>query len=89
MTGPAITLRFMAEWPPHAIDEDERAAVLAGAEALEDVDRLMEALREAEESCRLAWATANDLQDRLGAAVAARAAEAMEPQEGDDHDRRD
>jgi hypothetical protein len=38
--GEAVTLRFMAEWPPHAISEDERAAALAGAEALERVAEL-------------------------------------------------
>jgi hypothetical protein len=35
MKGPNVTLRFMAEWPPHAISEDERAALLAGAQSLE------------------------------------------------------
>jgi hypothetical protein len=36
---PGATLRFMAEWPPHVISEDERAAVLAGAEVLEAAER--------------------------------------------------
>jgi hypothetical protein len=46
----ARELRFMAEWPPHAISEDERAAVLAGADAverLEQVERQNTALRHA------------------------------------------
>jgi hypothetical protein len=39
----------MAEWPPHAISEDERAALLAGAEALEATDRQTTELRIARE----------------------------------------
>jgi len=39
----------MAEWPPHAISEDERAALLAGAEALEAAGRQATELRIARE----------------------------------------
>lgn len=52
--NPAAELRFMAEWPPHAIDEDERAAVLAGAEALEQAGRLRDLLH------RIEWAAGDD-----------------------------
>jgi len=47
--SPAVTLRFIAEWPRHAISDDERAAVLAGAEALEATDRQATELRIARE----------------------------------------
>jgi hypothetical protein len=47
--APNAQLRLMAEWPPHAISEDERAAVLAGAEALEAADRQAFELRVARE----------------------------------------
>jgi len=43
---PNVTLRFMAEWPPHVVDEDERAAVLAGAEALEAAEQEHEVVQQ-------------------------------------------
>jgi hypothetical protein len=80
MSNHAKTLRLIAEWSPYHLSADERAAVVAGAEALErlaEVELAARAFLEVaagDAAATVSWGEFEEARRALAALVAGRSA---------------